>query len=107
MIPTGGLGGDKGTGDSITEPSNNKEFSDLTSLEAQEAAYRYQAYFRPAMDGSSQPYVGDPMPFYEDGVYYIYYLKDQGDSRNHSIYLATTADLVSYTEYDDVWKPGG
>lgn len=102
MIPTGGLGGDKGTGDSITEPSNNKEFSDLTSLEAQEAAYRYQAYFRPAMDGSSQPYVGDPMPFYEDGVYYIYYLKDQGDSRNHSIYLATTADLVSYTEYDDV-----
>ena len=89
-------------GDSIAGLGNDKEFSNLTSPEVQEAAYRYQAYFRPAMDGSSQPYVGDPMPFYEDGVYYIYYLKDQGDSRNHSIYLATTTDLMNYTEYDDV-----
>ena len=35
-------------------------------------------------------------------VYYIYYLKDRGDSRNHSVYLATTTDFVNYTEYDDV-----
>ncbi len=35
-------------------------------------------------------------------VYYIYYLKDRGDSRNHSVYLATTTDFVNYTEYD-VW----
>lgn len=42
------------------------------------------------------------MPFYEDGIYYIYYLKEKGDSRNHSIYLATTTDFVTYTEYDEV-----
>ena len=41
------------------------------------------------------------MPYYEDGVYYIYYLKEGGDSYNHSIYLATTKDFVTYTEYDD------
>lgn len=95
-------GWDKDTGDSITNPENDKEFLDLTSPESQEAAYSYKAYFRPAMDGTEQPYVGDTMPFYEDGVYYIYYLKDKGDSRNHSIYLATTTDFVNYTEYDNV-----
>lgn len=95
-------GWDKDTGDAITEPGGDKEFSDLTSPENQEAAYDYMAYFRPAMDGSSQPYVGDTMPFYEDGVYYIYYLKEKGDSRNHSLYLVTTKDFVNYTEYDDV-----
>lgn len=95
-------GWDRDTGDSITEPGGDKEFSKLTSPENQEAACHYQAYFRPAMDDTDQPYVGDTMPFYEDGVYYIYYLKDRGDSRNHSIYLATTTDFVNYTEYDNV-----
>lgn len=84
------------------EPADNQEPVDMPSPEEQEAACSYQAYFRPAMDGSDQPYVGDTMPFYENGVYYIYYLKEGGDSRNHSIYLATTTDFVNYTEYDDV-----
>lgn len=73
----------------------------MITPEAQEAACKYQVYFRPDMDGDDQPYVGDAMPFYENGVYYIYYLKDRGDSRNHSVYLAATTDFVSYTEYDD------
>lgn len=30
----------------------------------------------------------------------IYYLKDGGDSYNHSIYLATTTDFVTYTEIE-------
>ena len=42
------------------------------------------------------------MPYYEDGVYYIYYLKEGGDSYNHSIYLTTTKDFVTYTEQDEV-----
>ena len=92
---------DKDTGDAVTEPGNDVDFSALTSPEAMEAACMYQAYFRPEKDGDSQPYVGDPMPFYEDGMFYIYYLKEKGDSRNHSLYLATTTDFVTYTEYDD------
>lgn len=94
-------GWDRDTGDSIADPANDKDFSTLTTPGSQENAYEYQSYFLPAPDGVSQPYVGDPMPYYEDGTYYIYYLKDAGDSYNHSIYLATTTDFVTYTEYDD------
>ena len=58
-------------------------------------------FFLPEVDGFSQGYVGDCMPYYEDGVYYIYYLKDEGDSYHHAIYLTTTTDFLTYTEYDD------
>ena len=60
-----------------------------------------QNFFLPEPDGFAQPYVGDCMPYYEDGVYYIYYLKEGGDSYHHAIYLATTRDFLTYTEYDD------
>ena len=78
----------------------------LTSLSLTVAAYAsdpaaVQNFFLPEEDGFLQPYVGDCMPYYEDGVYYIYYLKEGGDSYHHSIYLTTTTDFVSYTEYDD------
>ena len=93
-------GWDKDTGDRIVYPTDDKDFSSLRTPGSQESAYEYGNFFLPAMDGTKQPYVGDPMPYYEDGVYYIYYLKDGGDSFNHSIYLATTTDFVTYTEYD-------
>ena len=64
-----------------------------------------QNFFLPEKDGFSQPYVGDCMPYYEDGIYYIYYLKEGGDSYRHSIYLATTTDFLTYTEYDDPILP--
>ncbi len=92
---------DKDTGDTISEAGNDKDFSKLRTPGSQEEAYEYSTYFLPGKDGESQPYVGDPMPYYEDGVYYIYYLKEAGDSYNHSVYLATTTDFVSYTEYDE------
>ena len=60
-----------------------------------------QFFFLPEKDGFSQPFVGDCMPYYEDGVYYIYYLKEAGDSYHHAIYLTTTTDFLTYTEYDD------
>ena len=94
-------GWDKNTGDSISNPGNDKDFSGLRTPGSQEEAYEYNMFFLPDVDGSSQPYVGDTMPYYEDGVYYIYYLKEAGDSYNHSAYLATTTDFVTYTEYDD------
>ena len=76
-------------GDTITDTANDKDFSSLTTPGSQESAYQYSSFFLPAPDGIDQPYVGDPMPYYEDGTYYIYYLKDGGDSYNHSVYLAT------------------
>lgn len=92
---------DKDTGDSIVYPTDDKDFSSLRTPGSQESAYEYLNFFLPEVDGTKQSYVGDPMPFYDDGVYYIYYLKDGGDSFNHSIYLATTTDFVTYTEYAD------
>ncbi len=80
---------------------DDKDFSTLRTPGSQEEAYDYDIFFQPEQDGASQPYVGDTMPYYEDGTYYIYYLKEAGDSYNHSIYLATTKDFISYTEYDD------
>ena len=91
---------DADTADQIQSGSNDKDFSKLRTPGSQESAYEYATYFLPAVDEPYQPYVGDPMPYYEDGVYYIYYLKDGGDSYNHSIYLTTTTDFVTYTEID-------
>ena len=79
----------------------DRDFSALRTPGAQEEAYDYRLAFLPGVDGLSQPYVGDPMPYYEDGVYYIYYLKEGGDSYNHSIYLATTRDFLTFDEYDE------
>jgi len=88
-------------GEPFAEVTDDKDFSALRTPGSQEAAYEYKTFFRPAVDGINQPYVGDTMPYYEDGTYYIYYLKEGGDSYNHSIYLATTQDFVTYTEVDE------
>ncbi len=80
---------------------NDKDFSSYKTPGAMEAAYEYKSCFLPAKDKLAQPYVGDTMPYYEDGTYYIYYLKDGGDSYNHSIYLATTTDFTTFTEIDE------
>ncbi len=93
-------GWDVDTKDEITDPGNDKDFSKLRTPGSQESAYEYRSFFLPDIDGTSQPYVGDTMPYYENGVYYIYYLKEAGDSYNHSIYLATTTDFVTYSEQD-------
>ena len=78
-----------------------KDFSAAKTPGAKENLYEYKNFFLPEKDGLNQPYVGDTMPYYEDGVYYIYYLKDGGDSYNHSIYLATTKDFLTYEEYQE------
>ena len=80
---------------------SDKDFSTLRTPGSQESAYDYDIFFQPEVDGTQQPYVGDTMPYYEDGTYYIYYLKESGDSYNHSVYLATTTDFLRYTEYDE------
>ena len=94
-------GWDKDTGDSFVYPTDDMDFSSLRTPGSQESDYGYQTFFLPQKDGTRQPYVGDPMPYYEDGVYYMYYLKDGGDSFNHSIYLATTRDFITYEEQQE------
>ncbi len=88
--------------DPIQHPTDDKDFSELTSASKQEKAYEYETYFLPAIVDGQQPYVGDTMPFYDDGTYYIYYLKDGADSYNHSVFLTTTKDFVTYEEHEGV-----
>ncbi len=87
--------------EAVSEDDSEKDFAAMQTPDEQEQAYEYRSFFLPEIDWFSQPYVGDPMPYYEDGVYYIYYLKEAGDSYRHSIYLTTTTDFVTYTEYED------
>lgn len=89
-------------GEAFVFPEGETDFAALRTPGSQEAAYNYQSFFLPAEDNGVQPYVGDTMPYYEDGTYYIYYLKEGGDSYNHSVYLTTTNDFVTYTEQDAV-----
>lgn len=95
---TAGCGSSAGSGPEMLE--GDKDFSELRSPVSQEAAYDYRIFFQPAEDDLSQPFVGDPMPYYENGTYYVYYLKEGGDSLRHSVYLASTEDFLSYREYD-------
>ncbi|MBP5184140.1 MAG: hypothetical protein J6113_03420, partial [Lachnospiraceae bacterium] len=85
---------------SPADPSD-KDFSEYRTPGSMEKAYDYSVFFLPTTDKKGQAYVGDPMPYYEDGKYYIYYLKDEGDSFNHSVYLTVTEDFTTYTEYPD------
>ncbi|HIZ24736.1 MAG TPA: hypothetical protein H9812_04600 [Candidatus Gallimonas intestinigallinarum] len=98
LLAAVGCGGGETTVD--TDP-HDKDFSPYRTASAMEAAYDYKHFFLPEEDAAGQGYVGDPMPYYEDGTYYIYYLKDQGDSYNHSVYLTTTQDFVTYEEYQE------
>lgn len=88
------------TSGDFAHPDYDKDFSELASPAFQEGSYDYRYFFLPGQGTDFQEYVGDPMPYYEDGSYYIYYLKDGGDSFHHSIYLATTTDFTSFEEHE-------
>ena len=65
---------DRNTNDGFAYPTDDMDFSSLRTPGSQESAYGYKTFFLPQKDGIRQPYVGDPMPYYEDGVYYMYLL---------------------------------
>lgn len=74
--------------------------SAATSAEL-EALADYQVFYKP--DGGR---VGDVMPYYEDGVYYLYYLRDGGGSSSHPAYMVSTTDFVNYTDYGEILPAG-
>ena len=97
------VGCNQGGGNDLVETHpNDKDFSMLRSPGAQEEAYEYSHFFLPEKDNGAQGYVGDTMPYYENGKYYVYYLKDGADSYNHSIFLASTSDFVTWEETQEV-----
>ena len=53
----------------------------------------------------------DVIPFYEDGTYYLFYLRDYRDIKNHGEgspwCLLPTKDLVHYVEHGPILERGG
>ena len=82
----------------IGEKPLQEDFSKMTNREM-EAATKYKMLYKPS-DG----FVGDPMPYYENGTFYIFFLKDQGNSFNHSIFLVETKDFINYEEKGEILK---
>lgn len=61
----------------------------------QDEKQTYDLFYKP-----SKGWVGDPMPFYNNGKFHIFYLYDARDGANtfHPWYKTTTSDFVSYTD---------
>lgn len=60
-------------------------------------------FYRPV-----EGYLGDVIPYYEDGVFYLFYLYAHRNPEKYgegtSWYLITTTDFVCFTEYGEVLK---
>ena len=86
----------------ITACSNGAEqdyeyfTADLSEMNANELENlaEYSVFYKPT-DGSR---VGDTMPYFENGVYHIFYLKDGGGVSSHPVYRVDTTDFVHYEE---------
>jgi glycosyl hydrolase family 32 domain protein len=66
-----------------------------TCYAVQDYGRTYKHFFQP-----KNAWVGDPMPFYDNGRFHIFYLYDQrpAPATFHPWYSATTTDLVNYTD---------
>ena len=73
--------------DELAQALAYREVNDLTQT---------YSFFHKPTDG----WVGDPMPFYENGKYHVFYLQDARDGAPtfHPWYEATTTDFVTYTD---------
>ena len=86
-------------------PPVGADVADLSGLDeyGQETNIDYRYFWKPPQ---SNGYVGDPMPYYEDGVYSIFYLQDEGGSIRHSIYRVDTTDFIHYEYKGEVLRSG-
>ena len=82
----------------IPEPEEEEEdFSDYVEI-SQEGKMLF------ARGNVGQKYIGDPMPYYENGKMYIYYLEDARNYRGpfHPISMLETSDFMHYEFHDRV-----
>ena len=93
------------SGDENDLPQVGADVTDLSGLDeyGQETNIDYRYFWKPPQ---SNGYVGDPMPYYEDGVYSIFYLQDEGGSIRHSIYRVDTTDFIHYEYKGEVLRSG-
>lgn len=85
--------------DNYTSNDPNAAPDASVCYDAYDAEADYQTFFRP-----QKAWVGDPMPFYDNGKFYIFYLHDTrpAGATFHPWYLATTSDFFSYEDKGEV-----
>ena len=101
---TDGSGAAPSDGDK--DPYEEADVGDFTGLNeyGQENNTEYRYFWKPPVNNG---YVGDPMPYYEDGVYSIFYLQDEGGSLRHSVYRVDTTDFIHYEYKGEALRSGG
>lgn len=92
--------------DSTKDYTSNDPDADLNAsacYDIDDTKQTSRLFFRP-----NNAWVGDPMPFYENGQFYVFYLHDSRPAKEtfHPWYLATTTDLFSYQDKGEAIKCG-
>lgn len=79
--------------DSEPEPTTPTVDNSITCKAASDAG-SYSTFFKP-----NTGWVGDPMPFYDNGKFYLFYLQDwRNDSPHfHPWHMASTTDFANFT----------
>ncbi|MDO4229960.1 MAG: glycosyl hydrolase, partial [Capnocytophaga sp.] len=81
--------------DDFTSNDPNAALDAPSCYDVYDGVKNYNTLFQP-----KNGWVGDPIPFYDNGKFYIYYLHDSrpaGDTF-HPWYLATTSDFYSFED---------
>lgn len=97
---------------SESDQSSESSSSSSSSEEIPDPKEDFSDYIESSQDGKmlfpkqsvGQGYIGDPMPYYENGKMYVYFLEDARNYRGafHPISLLATEDYLHYEEHDRV-----
>nr|WP_297167642.1 hypothetical protein [uncultured Dysgonomonas sp.] len=90
-----GLTGCNNNMDYVSNDPRSAQAGAPTCYDVNDSYSTYSAFFKPA-----KGWVGDPMPFYENGKFHIFYLHDARDGAPtfHPWYKATTENFSSFTD---------
>lgn len=74
-----------------------------TYYDVQDSHQVYSTYWRP-----KKGWVGDPMPYFENGSFYVFYLHDARDGAPtfHPWNMSATNDFMSYNDFDEMIATG-
>ena len=91
---------------SDNKPGVENPVAEITAPACQttvESANQYTTFYKPATG-----WVGDPMPFYENGKFHIFYLYDARNTLPtfHPWYKVTTTDFASFADNSEIIPTG-
>lgn len=98
-----GLTGCNNNMDYVSNDPRSAEAGASTCYDVNDLYKTYSTFFKPA-----QGWVGDPMPFYENGKFHVFYLHDarDGSPTFHPWYKATTENFSTFTDNGEMIPTG-